>query len=168
MTFTASPFTDICVVRMPATVEKTGGSAPFPTFKRNALPFSALMYHSPDSQAQALELAMISYALVAALMFMGPPSGSTAASRNAYSQCINAFVKKSLADKLDSQAFGAAVASACQAEAAAFRNAVVAKATTDGFKKAEAEQMGKDEVLDYQINATEMFSEYSENNTTPS
>jgi hypothetical protein len=126
------------------------------------------MYHSPDSQAQALEFAMISYALVAALMIMGPPSGSTASARTAYSHCINDFMKKSLADKLDSQSFGAAVANACQAEATAFRNAVVAKATTDGFKKAEAEQMGKDEVLDYQINATEMFSEYSENNTTPS
>ena len=111
---------------------------------------------------------MISYALVAALMIMGPPSGSTAATRAAYSHCINGFIKKSLTDNLDSQAFGAAVANACQAEVTAFRNAVVAKATADGFKKAEAEQMGKDEVLDYQINATEMFSEYRENNTTPS
>jgi hypothetical protein len=47
VTFTASPFTDICVVRIPATVVKTGGFPPLPTFRRKALPFSALMYHSP-------------------------------------------------------------------------------------------------------------------------
>lgn len=111
---------------------------------------------------------MISYALVAALMIMGQSSGSTASARTAYSHCINDFMKKSLADKLDSQAFGLAVGNACQAEATAFRNAVVAKATKDGFKKAEAEQMSKDEVMDYQINATEMFNEYKENNITPS
>src|SRR3954454_566210 len=47
VTLTGSPFTDICVVRSPATVAKAGGSAPSPTFSKKALPFSAAMDQSP-------------------------------------------------------------------------------------------------------------------------
>src|SRR3546814_9250351 len=47
VTFTASPLTLSCVVRSPATVAYATGLPPSPTFSRKALPFSALMEHSP-------------------------------------------------------------------------------------------------------------------------
>ena len=40
VTFTASPFTDICVVRRPATVRYVGGASPSPILSRKSLPFS--------------------------------------------------------------------------------------------------------------------------------
>lgn len=40
VTLTASPFTDICVVRKPATVWYAGGTPPSPILSKKALPFS--------------------------------------------------------------------------------------------------------------------------------
>ena len=110
---------------------------------------------------------MISAALALALLVMGPPTGPTAPSRKAYSACLKKFTIESLEKKIEAQAFGPAVSNACSAEAAAFRNAVIAQEMASGLKRSEAEQTAKDELLDYQLNATEMYSEYLETNTRP-
>ena len=86
VTFTASPFTDICVVRIPATVAKTGGAAPLPTFSKKALPFSALIDNLPSSQLVALEFGMISHVLLIALM--ASAQGNLASARTSYSKCL--------------------------------------------------------------------------------
>lgn len=96
-----------------------------------------------------------------------PPTGPTAQPRKAYSKCINEVVKKSLDQKVPPSSFGGTLGGACQAEAAALRDAVIAQELAIGSKRTEAEEMARDEVLDYQLNATEMYSEYFESGTRP-
>src|SRR3546814_17231537 len=49
VTFTASPFTAICVVRRHATVRYVGGASPSPILSRQSLPFSIAIAYPPQN-----------------------------------------------------------------------------------------------------------------------
>jgi hypothetical protein len=155
VTFTASPFTDIWVVRIPATVAKTGGWAPFPTFSKKALPFSAAIDILPSSQLVALEFGMISQVLLIALM--ASAQGNLASARTSYSKCLGAFAREQVKGGADEAAFQAKLATACKAEEAAFRAASVASDLSAKIAKATAEKNATDEIGYIHENAVETF-----------
>jgi hypothetical protein len=152
---TASPFTDIWVVRIPATVAKTGGSAPFPTFSKKALPFSAAIDILPSSQLVALEFAMISQVLLIALM--ASAQGNLASARTSYSKCLGSFIRAQVKEGVTIDAFQAKIAEACKAEEAAFRAASVATDVAAKIPRATAEQNAADEIGYIRENTVETF-----------
>jgi hypothetical protein len=155
VTFTASPFTDIWVVRIPATVAKTGGDAPFPTFSKKALPFSAAIDILPSSQLVALEFGMISQVLLIALM--ASAQGNLASARTSYSKCLGAFAREQVKAGSDEAAFQAKLATACKAEEAAFRAASIATDLSAKIAKATAERNATEEIGYIHENAVETF-----------
>jgi hypothetical protein len=147
--------TDIWVVRIPATVAKTGGDAPFPTFSKKALPFSAAIDNLPSSQLIALEFGMISQVLLIALM--ASAQGNLASARTSYSKCLGGFARAQVKEGVDEAAFTAKLGTACKTEEAAFRAASIATDVAAKIARATAEQNAKDEIGYIHENAVETF-----------
>jgi hypothetical protein len=149
--------TDICVVRIPATVAKTGGSAPFPTFSKKALPFSATIDILPLAQIVALELGMISQVLLVALL--ASAQGNLAAARTSYSKCLGAFTRAQVKEKVEAAAFQTNLATACKTEEATFRSASVATDVAAKIARATAERNAQEEIGYIHENAVETFKD---------
>ncbi|HEY0147562.1 MAG TPA: hypothetical protein VGB70_01015 [Allosphingosinicella sp.] len=112
---------------------------------------------------------MISSVLAMALAAAAPGSSpdALARARKAYSACLTGFMKKSLKDKMEVDAFGTALGPACAAQEQAFRTAVISVDTAAGIKRAAAEENAGMEVTDMVANAKEMFEVYKTSNTLP-
>jgi hypothetical protein len=149
--------TDICVVRIPATVAKTGGSAPFPTFSKKALPFSAAIDILPLAQIVALELGMISQVLLIALL--ASAQGNLATARTSYSKCLGSFTRAQVKEKVEAAAFETNLATACKTEEAAFRSASVATDVAAKIARATAERNAQEEIGYIHENAVETFKD---------
>ncbi|HEX6374609.1 MAG TPA: hypothetical protein VFZ91_02705 [Allosphingosinicella sp.] len=147
--------TDICVVRIPATVAKTGGSPPFPTFSKKALPFSAAIDILLLAQIVALELGMISQVLLVALL--ASAQGNLAAARTTYSKCLGSFTRAQVKERVEGPAFEAKLATACKAEEAAFRAASIATDVAAKIARATAERNAQEEIGYIHENALESF-----------
>jgi hypothetical protein len=147
--------TDIWVVRIPATVAKAGGSAPFPTFSKKALPFSALIDILLSPQLVALEFGMISQVLLIALM--AAAQGNLASARTSYSRCLGSFTRAQVKENVEEAAFTAKLATACKTEEAAFRAASVASDVSAKIARATAERNAQDEIGYIHENAIETF-----------
>jgi hypothetical protein len=152
---TASPLTDIWVVRIPATVAKTGGSEPLPTFSKKALPFSAPIDILLSPQLVALEFGMISQVLLIALM--ASAQGNLASARTSYSKCLGSFTRAQVKENVEEAAFQTRLATACKAEEAAFRAASVATDVAAKIARATAERNAQEEIGYIHENAIETF-----------
>ena len=110
---------------------------------------------------------MISSVLAMALAAAAPgsPSDGLARARRDYSSCLSGFMKKGLKDKMDLDAFGAALGPACAAQEQAFRSAAISVDTAAGIKRAAAEENARMEVADMLANAKEKFEVYKSSNT---
>src|SRR6185295_4109110 len=92
-------------------------------------PFSAVMAHSPCSQAVGDRL-MISTALMllsAAVSMQA--SDTTRASREAFQRCLGTFVDGAIRSNKTLDAFNTEFPQACAAEEQAFRRAIIARDT---------------------------------------
>jgi hypothetical protein len=147
--------TDIWVVRIPATVAKTGGSAPFPTFSKKALPFSAPIDILPLAQLVALEFGMISQVLLVALL--ASAQGNLASARTSYSRCLGSFTRAQVKEGIEESAFTAKLATACKTEEAAFRAASIATDVAAKIARATAERNATEEIGYIHENAIETF-----------
>jgi hypothetical protein len=94
---------------------------------------------------------------VLAMLMMAPSPAVIATARRDYSMCLDAFMKKSIKDKMETPAFEAGLAPACAAKEAAFRTVVVAADVAVGIKRADAEENAKFEIDDIQLNIKETF-----------
>ena len=108
---------------------------------------------------------MISSVLAMALAAAAPGSSPAAViqARKAYSACLGAFMKKSVADKTEAAAFASGLGKACVAQEQAFRAASIAVDTASGIKRAEAEENAGMVVDDMIANTKETFDAW----TTP-
>jgi len=106
---------------------------------------------------------MISITLVTmlALAAAAPSAGPSGQARKAYSTCIQKVIKAKTPDKLDGDAFTAAVKSACAAEEAAFTKSLIDYDVATGLKRADAEEGARLQVEDYLVNASETYSTYA-------
>jgi hypothetical protein len=157
--------TDIWVVRIPATVAKTGGDAPLPTFSKKALPFSAAIDNLPSVQIVALEFGMISQVLLSALLLV--VQGNLATARSTYSKCLGSFTRAQVKEGADATAFEAKLATACKVEEAAFRSASVATDVAAKIARATAEQNATEEIGYIHENAVETFKDSVEAAAAP-
>jgi hypothetical protein len=165
VTLTASPLTDICVVRIPATVAKTGGSPPFPTFSKKALPFSAPIDILLLAQIVALEFGMISQVLLVALL--ASAQGNLASARTSYSKCLGGFARAQVKEGADEAAFQAKLATACKMEEAAFRAASISTDVAAKIARATAERNATEEIGYIHENAVETFKASVETPAAP-
>ena len=110
---------------------------------------------------------MISTALAFSLLITTAAADGTPSARKAYSGCLHKFLVKGLDDKLEPDAFDAALAGACAAEAARLRQAAIDASVAAGRKRADAEEMVAGDIQDYQADAKEMFREYKEKGARP-
>jgi hypothetical protein len=141
----------------PATVAKTGGSAPFPTFSKKALPFSAPIDILLSAQIVALEFGMISQVLLTALLMSA--QGNLASARTTYSRCLGSFTRAQVKERVEGPAFEAKLATACKAEEAAFRSASVATDVAAKIARATAERNAEEEIGYIHENAVETFKD---------
>ncbi|HEY0625475.1 MAG TPA: hypothetical protein VGD10_01955 [Allosphingosinicella sp.] len=101
---------------------------------------------------------MISLALattLAAAALQGPP----AAPRRDYSSCLSKIAKEKRSEKMEKEAFTAALKTACATEEAAFRKSLVDYDVKTGSKRAAAEEGAKLQAEDYLVNVTETYFE---------
>ncbi|HEX8578006.1 MAG TPA: hypothetical protein VF655_00240 [Allosphingosinicella sp.] len=108
---------------------------------------------------------MISSVLAMALAAAAPgpsPTGVIQA-RKAYSACLGAFMKKSVADKTEAAAFATGLGPACAAQEQAFRAASIAVDVASGIKRAEAAENAAMVVDDMVANTKDTFTAW----TTP-
>lgn len=99
--------------------------------------------------------------LVMAMMLAmaAPNPHSLDAPRKAFSACIRAFEAKSIAAKMDSAAYSAALKTSCMDEATALANALTAYDVAMGTKRASAEATAASDVADYRLTSEERFRE---------
>ena len=96
--------------------------------------------------------------LVMMMLAMAAPNPhSLDAPRKAYSACIRAFEAKSVAAKMNAQAYTEALKSTCTAEAAALANALTAYDVAMGSKRTTAEATAASDVADYRATSEERF-----------
>jgi hypothetical protein len=96
------------------------------------------------------------------LLVASPNPQALVAPRKAYAACIKAFETKSLEAKMTPVAYSSAVKSACQAEAAAFINALIAYDVAMGGKKATASAGAASDVADYVLTSEERYKELTD------
>ena len=97
---------------------------------------------------------MISLALSAALLAAAPNTADLYAS---YSKCVEGMIRTKLGEKVDPAAFETQVTSACPAEAAAYKSALVQKELGYGAPQADAEAAANDEVSAYLVDMKKMY-----------
>lgn len=100
---------------------------------------------------------MFSIVLVSALAAAAAPADPVSAPRSAYSACVKKFLSESADKKTEPAAFDTAFASACAAEEASFRNAIIAKQLGMKASRKDAEQAAIDWVTDLKANAKETY-----------
>ena len=110
---------------------------------------------------------MISQVLIL-LAFAAAPVDKINDTRRAYSSCLTALVKSELDAKTDPAGFEAKIATACQSQQTAFRDAIIAVDVAAGIKRATAEENAATEIGDFIGTAKESFRDYHESKTKPS
>jgi len=110
---------------------------------------------------------MFSSLLALSFYAMAAPAGPAAGPRKAYAACLKKVTNEALDKKMDAADFGRSLDAACPAEAAALRNAIVAQRIAAGARPADAQAIARDDVLDFQLNAAEMYAEYLESGAKP-
>lgn len=92
---------------------------------------------------------MISFAIATALYAVSMQASATVQPRKNFAACLDRVAKKSLQDKVEPSAFEAAVRSACAAEEAAFKKAMVDYDVSMKIARSRAEQDAQLQVEDY-------------------
>ena len=110
---------------------------------------------------------MISSALAFVLVMTAAAADGTPAARKAYSACLEKFMAKGLDAQMEPEAFDAAVATACPAEASRLRQAAIDANVAAGRKRADAEDMVAGDIEDYQLNTKELYREFKETGARP-
>lgn len=94
-----------------------------------------------------------------AMMMLAPSPEAVAAARRTYSQCLSAYMKKSIHDRTDEAAFTAGLVPACATQEQAFRTTLIAVDTAAKIKPADAAENAKFEIDDMQANIKETFKD---------
>lgn len=110
---------------------------------------------------------MISSALAFSLLLTAAAADGTSSARKAYSSCLDRFMAQGLDAKMAPEAFDAALATACSAEAARLRQAAIEATVAAGRKRTDAEEMVAGDIEDYQLNTKELYREYASTGTSP-
>ncbi|MDT9599711.1 hypothetical protein [Sphingosinicella rhizophila] len=108
--------------------------------------------------------------MISQLLFMllaAAPADRINDARRAYSTCLTGLVKSELDAKTEPAAFEGKLATACQSERAAFRDAIVAVDVSAGIKRPVAEENAATEIEDFISNAKESYRDYFETKTRP-
>ncbi|HEX8258638.1 MAG TPA: hypothetical protein VF589_13480 [Allosphingosinicella sp.] len=100
---------------------------------------------------------MYSLALVSALLVSAAAQGQSGSPLKAYANCLNDVVRSKLEQATDPAAFETALASACPAEAAAYRGALVRKEMEFGTSREEADKFAADEVSAYLVDMKKLY-----------
>lgn len=95
--------------------------------------------------------------LVIALALAAPNPASLNAPRQAYAACLKTFEVNQLKAKVAPEAYEAAIKAACQAEAAAFTEALIRYDTAMGTKRAAATSNAQRDLEDYQLTSVERY-----------
>jgi hypothetical protein len=111
------------------------------------------------------EVAMISFAL--ASMLLVAQAGSAGQARQAYADCLDKSLRTHLESKTDPAAFDTALTSACAAQAAAYRNAILAAEQASGASAADAAELAGAEIEDLEANTKDLYRAHLEDNTRP-
>ena len=101
--------------------------------------------------------------LAVALALWAPNPGSIDAPRHAYASCLKSFESKNLAQKTDVAAYSTAVKTACPAEAAALRDALVRFDVAMGTKRASATSNAERDLDDYRLTSEERYRDLRSN-----
>lgn len=97
---------------------------------------------------------MISLALSAALVAAAPNSADL---YHSYASCVEGVIRVKLGDGIDPSAFDGQLPSACPAEAAAYKSALVQKELVFGVEKATAEAAANDEISSFVVDMKRMY-----------
>ena len=103
------------------------------------------------------------FTIALALMLAAPNPSSIDAPRRAFATCLRGFETQSRQAKMDSAAYSAAVKAACQNEAAALMNALVAFDVAMGNKRATATSNAARDVDDYRLTSEERYKDLLSN-----
>ena len=95
------------------------------------------------------------FSLMLAFALAAPNPSSIDAPRRAFASCLKVFETTSRKDKIDAAAYGAAVKSACAAEAAALSTALVNFDVAMGNKRATATVNAARDIDDYRLTSEE-------------
>ena len=98
---------------------------------------------------------MISLALAA--MILAAQGGGAPQARHAYGECLRQTMQTHLETKTEPSAFDAALASACSAQAATYRNAVMAAEKAAGSSPADAQDLANSEIEDLEANTKDLY-----------
>ena len=96
--------------------------------------------------------------LYLALALAPPNPSAIVAPRHAYATCLKSFEAKSMSEKVATAAYSAAVKSACQAEAAALIQALVAFDVAMGTKRPAATVNAQRDLDDYLMTSEERYA----------
>ena len=108
---------------------------------------------------------MISVVLASMLLVM--QGGSANQARHAYAQCLEKALRTHLESKTDPTGFDTALTATCAAQAAAYRNAVLAAETAAGSSRADAEDLANSEIEDLEANTKDLYRANLEAGTAP-
>ena len=95
--------------------------------------------------------------LTIALAIAVPNPSSIEAPRRAFAICLKTFETKSLQEKLAATAYADSVKTACQSEAAALTQALVAFDMAMGTKRAAAAANAERDLADYRLTSEERY-----------
>jgi hypothetical protein len=126
------------------------------------------MDHSPSFKQRRLEFLMISSVLALALASAAQASVPVPQARADFASCLSTQVRRSLDAKHSADQFEAALQQSCADKQAVFVRSVVAADVRNGVPRAAAEQMVREEVEEYLLNARESHRDHSAAGTRPS
>jgi hypothetical protein len=106
---------------------------------------------------------MISFALALLLL----ATSSVAQPKKALNACLDTVTREKLKEKAPAEAFDAALSSACSAERAALRQAIISERLAAKVKRTDAEEIAAGDTEDMLINAKEMYRAYLETGSVP-
>lgn len=110
---------------------------------------------------------MISVLLSAALATTAMQSEAANSARRAYSDCLRAFMRTSLEQRMEPAAFETAMSTQCTTQATAYRAAMVQRDQRAGGSRARAEEDAQIMIDDEKANTLEYYRDYHSSNTMP-
>jgi hypothetical protein len=100
---------------------------------------------------------MFTVVLASMMILAAGSADKIAGPRDTYSKCIKAFLTSNAEKKVEQSALETALATACAAEEASFRNAIIAQQLSMKAPRKDAEQAATDWVTDLKANAKETY-----------
>lgn len=100
---------------------------------------------------------MFSIVLVSMMMSAAAPADPVSAPRSAYSACLKKFLTSNAEKRVEPATFDTAFTSACTAEEASFKSAIVAQQKSMKASAKDAEQAATDWITDLKSNAKETY-----------